>query len=148
MSPRQAQSLLRRAVRALRAKPSAPREGTEQLREAAAAAPRAPNAAPTVRARAGGESRLRGMRIQRIRGRDMVDALERAARELGPDALVLSREPAPGGGVTVAFGVPGTQSAPAPLDPGLRDVQRLLQRAGASAEFLERVSRAVVQSGA
>jgi hypothetical protein len=38
------------------------------------------------------------LQIHRVRGRDLVDALERAARTYGEHALVLSREPAPGGG--------------------------------------------------
>ncbi|HVS19695.1 MAG TPA: hypothetical protein VMT18_13910, partial [Planctomycetota bacterium] len=73
---------------------------------------------------------------------------ERAARELGPDALVLSREPAPGGGVTVALGVPVAPLLPRREDPGLRDVRRLLERTGTSSACIERTLRAVEQSGA
>lgn len=143
-------SILARAVRALRreapAAPAAelappPRRATVPL------APPEPAPAPAAAATPSARG-PRGMRIQRMRGRDLVEVLERAERELGPDALVLSREPAPGGGVTVALGVPVTPLPPRREDPGLRDVRRLLERSGTSNELVERTLRAVERSGA
>jgi flagellar biosynthesis GTPase FlhF len=141
-------SLFARAVRALRgseAAASAPAALAAPLpvELAPPALPEPPRSAP-VQARG-----PRGMRIRRMRGRDLVEVLERAARELGPDALVLSREPAPGGGVTVALGIPAMPLAPRREreDPGLRDVRRLLERGGASRELVERVLLAVEASG-
>jgi flagellar biosynthesis GTPase FlhF len=115
-----------------------------------------PQAAVRVRppvARPAPTAERRGpMQIHRVRGRDLVDALERAARQHGPDALVLSREPAPGGGVTVAVGLqarPLARSAPAaaPPDAGLADVERLLRRSGASEALVRRTLEAVETSG-
>lgn len=145
-------SMLARAMRALR------RETPAEVTAAPVPAPRPkpvaidpPDVAsvPASPARAPETARgPRGMRIQRMRGRDLVEVLERAARELGPDTLVLSREPAPGGGITVALGVPATPLPPRREDPGLRDVRRLLERTGTSNDLVARTLRAVERSGA
>lgn len=42
------------------------------------------------------------MQIHRIRGNDMKDALQRARRNFGEGAMVISQEAAPGGGITLA----------------------------------------------
>ncbi len=98
-------------------------------------------------------SRLPYAHIHRVRGRDLVDALERAARRFGDDVLLLSREPAPGGGVTVAVGRPARLAAlprarASAADSGRSDVERALRRAGASAELVELVLAEVEHSGA
>lgn len=88
------------------------------------------------------------MQIHRVRGRDLVDALERAAKQHGGDVVVLSREPAPGGGVTVAVARPAV-ARPAPeVDPGRLDVERHLERHGAGKALIARVLAAVDSSGA
>ena len=92
------------------------------------------------------------MQIHRVRGRDLVDALERAARQHGQDALVLSREPAPGGGVTVAVGLrtrtlSRPPAVPAQRDAGLADIERLLRRSGTSEALVHRTLEAVEASG-
>lgn len=46
------------------------------------------------------------MQIQRYQGRNLRDALLRAHRDFGDDAVVVSREAAPGGGVTIAVAPP------------------------------------------
>lgn len=142
-------SLLSRALGALRGAATAPTAAPALAQPAAAPVELAPPAIVAPRPAPAATHGPRGMRIQRMRGRDLVEVLERAARELGPEALVLSREPAPGGGVTVALGVPAAPLAPRAEreDPGLRDVRRLLERNGASRELVERVLRAVGSSG-
>jgi len=144
-----ARTLFRRAVRAVHPKPVA--EPAPQAAPPPVDPPaRAPAPEPAARPPRGAP-----LQIHRVRGRDMVDALERAARLHGRNALVLSREPAPGGGITVAVGVaarPLERPAPAPAprrrDPGAADVERLLRRAGASEWLVRRALEAVASSGA
>ncbi|MFM7298754.1 MAG: hypothetical protein ACKO4Q_16235, partial [Planctomycetota bacterium] len=99
------------------------------------------------------------MQIHRVRGRDLKDALERAQRQYGADALVLSRETMPDGGVTVAVADPTRALAAAKLAPsvppvvparerGLDDVERVLRRSGASEGRVALTLDAVARSGA
>jgi flagellar biosynthesis protein FlhF len=93
------------------------------------------------------------LRIHRVRGRDLVDALERAAQTYGEHALVLSREPAPGGGITVAVGVaaaPPRREAAAQeaRDNGCADLERRLRLSGASEGLVERALAAALKRGA
>ncbi|MBM3986365.1 MAG: hypothetical protein FJ294_00215 [Planctomycetes bacterium] len=99
------------------------------------------------------------MQIHRIRGRDLKDALERAQRQYGADALVLSRETMPDGGVTVAVADPTralaaaklAQSVPQPVparERGCDDVERVLRRSGASEGCVALTLDAVARSGA
>ncbi len=99
------------------------------------------------------------MQIHRVRGRDLKDALERAQRQYGADALVLSRETMPDGGVTVAVADPTRALAAAKLassvppvaparERGLDDVERVLRRSGASDGLVARTLDAVSRSGA
>ena len=94
------------------------------------------------------------MRIHRISGRDLEEALRRARARHGEDALVVSREALAGGGVALAVVESGAKhtsveaSGPsatvAPeVHPGLRDVRARLEKAGASQPFVERVLEAV-----
>ena len=88
------------------------------------------------------------MRIHRIRGRDLREALEKAGRMHGPQALVLGHENI-SGGVTVAVADarrsqvvarPRAKTAPAQRRaPGLDDVERVLRRTGTSDELIAEV---------
>src|SRR5215510_7884337 len=100
MGPQFAKELLARAARAVRrtARSSSKLESASSA-PIALSEPRRTVARPRPPVRAGAP-----LQIHRVRGRDLVDALERAARSYGEHALVLSREPAPGGGITVAVG--------------------------------------------
>lgn len=88
------------------------------------------------------------MQIHRVRGRDLRDALERARRTHGEDAVVLSHEPISGGGVTISV----TSTSASSLDPiaetGARDVALRLREAGASTELAREIQVAVAASGA
>jgi flagellar biosynthesis protein FlhF len=94
------------------------------------------------------------MQIHRVRGRDLREALERASRSFGAQALVLSHEVMPDGGVTVAVGDPRRSaasraaSAPEPRDRGLEDVERVLRRNGGSEELVRSTLGEVRASGA
>lgn len=99
------------------------------------------------------------MQIHRVRGRDLKDALERAQRQYGADALVLSRETMPDGGVTVAVADPTRAvtaarlasqpaAAPAMRERGLEDVERVLRRSGTSDGLVARTLDQVASSGA
>ena len=101
-----------------------------------------------------GAERRGPMQIHRVRGRDLVDALERAARQHGAHALVLSREPAPGGGVTVAVGLQarplarvGARRRAAGRGPGRRRAAAAPLRAPPRPSCVAR-SRRVERSGA
>jgi flagellar biosynthesis protein FlhF len=155
MKPQFAKELLARAARVMRR----PARARTELESAASSAPAAlsephdqrraaqrPRARPPVRAGA-------PLQIHRVRGRDLVDALERAARSYGEHALVLSREPAPGGGITVAVGVaidarPSAEPAPEVRDHGCADLERRLKLAGASDALVERAVAAARRNGA
>jgi len=153
MGPLFAKELLARAARAVRnpvrarkelasasiAEPGAPSDTREQRRSA-------PRPRPPVRAGT-------PLQIHRVRGRDLVDALERAARSYGEHALVLSREPLPGGGITVAVGVavdarPSAEPAPEVRDHGCADLERRLRLSGASDALVERAVAAAKRNGA
>lgn len=92
------------------------------------------------------------LRIHRVRGRDLVDALERAQRAYGEGAFVLSREPTPGGGVTVAVGVPARPSDPAAEstrpEAGHAELERRLRSSGASDALVARALAAAERRGA
>ena len=82
------------------------------------------------------------MQIPRVRGRDLPAALRRAQELVGADALVLSQETMPDGGVTVAVTLDRGQAPenkPKRADPGLADVERALTRSGCSAAWIARV---------
>jgi flagellar biosynthesis GTPase FlhF len=96
------------------------------------------------------------MQIHRIRGRDLRDALQRAGLQYGANAVVLSHETMPDGAVTVAVADPGRQEAvkllgaikPPRRDPGLDDVERVMQRSGASREWIDTTLAGIAQIGA
>jgi flagellar biosynthesis protein FlhF len=91
------------------------------------------------------------MQIHRVRGRDLRDALVRARTAHGEDAVVLSHEPLPGGGVTVSVTEVGgnepTDTVALALEPGASDVARRLREAGASDRLTHEVIEAVRESG-
>ncbi len=72
------------------------------------------------------------MQIQRYQGRDLRDALLRAHRDFGDDAVVVSRESAPGGGVTIAVAPPRAKAkrALAAAEQPRAGVQTLAQPTG------------------
>ncbi len=82
------------------------------------------------------------MQIHRVGGHDLRDALERARRTHGANAVVLAHEPMPGGGVTVSV----TDGGPE-LEPGARDVAQRLAEAGASHDLTRDVLSALRESG-
>jgi flagellar biosynthesis protein FlhF len=91
------------------------------------------------------------MQIQRVRGRDLREALARASELIGGDALLLSHERMSDGGVTVAV----TRERPAPAraaprtaDAGLADVERALQRSGCSSAWIADVVARVAATDA
>jgi flagellar biosynthesis protein FlhF len=92
------------------------------------------------------------MQIHRIRGRDLRDALERASRAWGEQALVLSHELMPDGGVTVAVTAADRSTAserPRPArDAALGDVARALRRSGGSEELVAATLAEVERGGA
>lgn len=85
------------------------------------------------------------MQIHRVQGRDIQDALNRARRTLGDQAVVLSQESVAGGGVTLSvtqgFSTPKRQPPQATRLPrvDLEEVRSRLSDAGCSAELTERV---------
>ncbi len=98
------------------------------------------------------------MQIHRVRGRDLRDALSRAGRQFGDNALLLSHETLPDGDVLVAVADPVrtmvsrgelTSSRDwAPRSSGLADVERALERSGASRTLIEATLAHVASSGA
>jgi hypothetical protein len=101
------------------------------------------------------------MQIQRVTGSNLRDALERAAKLHGKNALVLNRESGPNGEVVVAvapqtestierlarFGFAGdderergAQREERERDPALFDIRQRLRRAGCSKEFVEGIA--------
>lgn len=94
------------------------------------------------------------MQIHRIRGRDLNDALERAQRLHGSDALVLTHELVPGGVTVAVTSAHGrrTQTEARPLatgrTPGLEGVERAMRRTGCSDELVADVLHSVKRSGA
>ena len=95
------------------------------------------------------------MQILRYQGRDLRDALERARRAHGDEALVLSHETAPDGGVTVAIAsgprrrTPIKPAAPASApEPGLADVEERLRRNGASGALVRGVTQRIREADA
>ena len=95
------------------------------------------------------------MRIHRIRGRDLREALEKAGRMHGPQSLVLGHENV-SGGVTVAVADARRsqivarprveQSAGVRRAPGLGDVERVLRRTGASDALIDELLAEVEKS--
>ena len=106
------------------------------------------------------------MRIHRVRGRNLQEALERARRQHGEGALVLNQESADNGDVWLAISerrqaanvvfpsvsrrAPGeatrvraTSTADGGLERGTSDVQRRLERSHVSVEWSERALAAV-----
>ncbi|MEO0651746.1 MAG: AAA family ATPase [Planctomycetota bacterium] len=106
------------------------------------------------------------MQIHRVRGKDLTDALERAARMYGTEAAVLSQEKDPSGEVTIAVGTetsdprlaavgftqsrsPKRADSTSPgIDRGVADVKRRLQTAGCSAPWIDAVVADLERSGA
>jgi len=88
--------------------------------------------------------------IHRVRGRDLREALERARALHGSSAMVLAQERAPGGGITVAVSDPAARANARPQRApcGLADVERVLRRSGASAEWIARTLAQVERTGA
>jgi flagellar biosynthesis GTPase FlhF len=97
------------------------------------------------------------MQIHRIRGRDLREALEKAGRLHGPQALVLGHESLPGGGVTVAVAdarraqmiarTPDTVPMRSERPPGLDDVERVLRRSGTSPALIDAVLVEIAKTG-
>ena len=102
------------------------------------------------------------MKIHRVRGRNLKEALERAQREHGEGALVLRQESADNGDVWLAVSerrqarevvFPRLSARPpAPLEPaaerGVLDVARRLERSQLAPEWSQRVVSAVRDSKA
>lgn len=89
------------------------------------------------------------MQIQRVRGRDLHEALRRAQELVGAEALVLSQETMPDGGVTVAVTLDRAQTPENKrkhADPGLGDVERALTRSGCTAAWISRVVELVADA--
>lgn len=106
------------------------------------------------------------MQIHRVRGKDLTDALERAARMYGSEAAVLSQERDDDGEVTIAVGTEesdrrlramgfeskrsrprGSSNSPT-IDPGIADVRRRLQATGCSNQWIDAVVKDIEQTGA
>lgn len=83
------------------------------------------------------------MRIHRVRGDDLRDALRRARDVHGAGAVVLSHEPAQGGGVTIAV---RDDRRATPVGTG--EVRRRMDATSCSRAFVERVCRVVESRGA
>jgi len=85
------------------------------------------------------------MHIHRVRGQNLRDALQRARRAHGEDAVVVGRETSSGGAVTLAVALRPQRAPAGPRrdDPFEREVANRLARSGASAEFIERVASAM-----
>ncbi|MCB9914217.1 MAG: hypothetical protein H6828_03580 [Planctomycetes bacterium] len=92
------------------------------------------------------------MQIHRIRGNDLKDALQRARRQYGEGALVISHERTADGGVSLAVAERSSGGAAAvvaaqqpeplapPVDPAAFDgVRERLARSGCSAEWIDRM---------
>jgi flagellar biosynthesis protein FlhF len=106
------------------------------------------------------------VQIHRVRGKDLTDALERAARLYGAQAAVLSQERDEDGEVTIAIGTDEVDprlravgftskraekrrdSTLPSIDPGVADVKRRLQAAGCSPQWIDAVVAEVEQSKA
>lgn len=105
------------------------------------------------------------MQIHHVTGASLTDALLRARRAFGEEALVISQELVAGGGVTLAVArrrVPngarhptlGPETVAAPrsgVSPRLAEVARALRRTGASDALVDRVVSAIgpkLESGA
>ncbi|QDU70003.1 hypothetical protein [Engelhardtia mirabilis] len=107
------------------------------------------------------------MQIHRVRGKDLRDALTRAAQIYGEKAAFLSQEKGPLGDVTIAVGIEssarerlaavgfgdeppkshGLTDVLPSLDPGLRDLRRRLRASGCSGEWTEQICAAVTATG-
>lgn len=91
------------------------------------------------------------MQILRYQGRDLRDALQRARRAHGDDAVVLSHESTPDGGVTVAIAkgprTPAGREARRD-EPGASEVERRLQSHGASRALVRAITQRVAADGA
>ena len=97
------------------------------------------------------------MQIHRIRGRDLREALERAGRTHGPQAVVLGHESLPGGGVTVAVTdarrsqivarAPHAARGASDRPPGFDDVERVLLRTGTSRALIDEVLEELAKTG-
>jgi len=86
------------------------------------------------------------MQIHRVQGRDINDALNRARRTLGGEAMVLSQESVAGGGVTLSVtqGLKATKKSPATQSStskrkDLSEVRARLEASAFSDELIERV---------
>lgn len=97
------------------------------------------------------------MQIHRVRGRDLRDALSRAGRQFGDNALLLSHETLPDGDVLVAVADPvrtavargELASARGAARPsGFADVERALERSGTSRALIDATLAHVERSGA
>jgi len=93
------------------------------------------------------------MQIHRIRGRDLNDALARAQRLHGADALVLTQERVPGGVTVAVTEARGRRSEGRSADtpariPGMEGVERAMRRAGCSGGLIAEILRRVRESGA
>lgn len=104
------------------------------------------------------------MQIHRFTGKNLREALQRARKAHGENAVVVGQEAMAGGGVTIAVvdesrrpailrssGLAPTrrpEGRRASADPGLDDVRRLMERHGASPDLVTRTLRAVRRSGA
>jgi flagellar biosynthesis GTPase FlhF len=88
------------------------------------------------------------MHIHRVRGNSLRDALQRAKRAHGEDAVVVGRETSAGGAVTVAIALRPTPTPAKPRreDRGEREIASRLARSGASPEFSQRVGNAMGQT--
>jgi flagellar biosynthesis GTPase FlhF len=106
------------------------------------------------------------MKIHRVRGRDLREALSRAQQMLGASALVLSSERGEDGGVTLSVGAPpekpverlrrlgfggdepqavrGTPSGLPVHEPALREVRRRMKQHGCSSEWVEALCGSLV----
>ncbi len=102
------------------------------------------------------------MQIHRIRGRSLQEALARAAELHGRQAVVLSQESDPDGGVTIAVSAPTNDAlarfgfAPRAarggaeqdtFGPGLADLRRRLVEKGCSGPFADEILAAVAERG-
>jgi flagellar biosynthesis GTPase FlhF len=87
------------------------------------------------------------MQIHRVMGTSLREALGRARRAHGEDAIVISQEISAGGAVTLAVarrpGAALENAAPKLSAAMLREMTVRLRRQGASEPFVERISKAV-----
>ena len=93
------------------------------------------------------------MQIHRIRGRNLNDALHRARKLHGDDALVLTHEQVAGGVTVAVTDAQERRSAANPQlpkparAPGLDGVERAMRRTGCSDALIEEILRRVTASG-